>query len=143
MITKTVNKIARNIDGTADLSDDELLALVKKAYRKTAKICSRGVWGYNQHYASASGAIWRAYGQSMLTDLGLSNDWQSGFAEGFEYTGTDWTYWHETGEWNKVPLPEPRGSEDFNKGFEKGKWVADQVFHHWPESPDIHSVPEG
>ena|SRR5581483_11501518 len=139
MITKTVNKIARNIDGKADLTDDELLALVKKAYRKTAKICSRGVWGYNKHYASASGAIWKAYGQSMLTDLGFSDDWQTGFAEGFEYTGREWLP-DLSGQYN---VAEPRGSEDFNQGFEKGKWVADQVFHHWPDSPTVDSVPEG
>jgi hypothetical protein len=125
MITRTVNKIARNIDGMADLSDDELLALVKKAYRKTAKIASRGVWGFTKDYASASGAIWRAYGHNMLSELGYSQDWQDGFAAGFESTGTEFL-----------------GSGDFNAGFAKGKWIADQVFHHWPDSPDIYSVPE-
>jgi hypothetical protein len=125
MITKTVNKIVRNIDGACDLSDEELLALVKKAYRKTAKICSRGVWGYDKHYASASGALWKAYGNGILSDMGYSIAWQRGFAEGFECTGGHFL-----------------GSEDFNKGFEKGKWIADQVFHHWPDSPDVDSVPE-
>lgn len=145
MITKTVNKIARDIDGKANLSDDELLALVKKAYRKTAKICSRGCWGYNKHYASASGAIWRAYGHGMLTDLGYSQEWQDGFAEGFEYTGSrwDWDLYEATdGKEHNTLVPEPRGGADFNTGFEKGKWIADQVFHHWPDSPDIYSVPE-
>lgn len=136
MITQTVNNVRRTIDGIS-VNDKELLALVQKAYRRTAKIVSRGVEGHNEHYASACGVLELAFGQNFLTELGFSQDWHRGFHQGFEFTGKRWE-----GPLNQVPYAKPVGAEDFNTGFQKGEWVADQVLHHWPDSPDIHSVPE-
>lgn len=131
--------IRRNIDGKVTLSDEKLVALVKKAYKRTAKICSRGVLqsgplsAVNDSYASASGAMREAFGTDVFDSLGFSQSWQSGFIEGFE-----WKYFpHEP----VFPWWPDGKDSDFLTGFEKGKMVAVAVFS-WPESPKVGDKPQ-
>lgn len=96
-----------------------------KAYKRTALIPSRGVWGYNKTYASASGAIIKAFGEFPALD-----EWRDGFDLGFEHG-------HE-------PQPELLTygcSKEFAKAFNLGHAVAVAIFD-WPDSPDIYSKPE-
>lgn len=111
--------IRRTIDGTVEFTDDELIELVKTAYTRTKKIPSRGVWGYNQHYASATGAIEAAFG-SIRSLLGVDYHWLVGFNYGFEHT------------FGTVRMR----TEEFNRGFFTGKAVAEAIFS-WPDSPKV------
>lgn len=146
--------IRRNIDGKCTMSDEELVALVKNAYKRTAKICSRGVRDFTvtapgpwyegigfvpaEHYASASGAMCLAFGEDVFDQLGFSQAWQSGFVGGFEWKYTER---HIVPHFND-PYHWPHGNDpDFRIGFEKGKMVAAAVFS-WPESPKVGDKPQ-
>lgn len=122
-------KIRRTIDGGYTRPDTrQLVALVKEAYLRTALIPSRGVWGYSRHYASAAGALAKAFRWPISDFLpGTPREWQDGFIEGFEYTkGAE--------PWDAL-LP-----GEYRLGFLEGRRVAEEIFN-WPDAPDIHSEP--
>jgi len=100
-----------------------------KAYKRIALIPSRGVWGFNKHYASASGAMIKAYGEFPQV---TNQDWLNGFDLGFEQ-GQDYA--------SKMDLLTYGNSTQFVKGFQMGHAVAVAVFD-WPDAPDIDSKPE-
>jgi hypothetical protein len=128
-----MKNLHQTIDGSCTMSAQQLIVLIKKAYKKTALIPSRGVWGYNKYYASASGALLKAFGEFPQVS---NKDWLDGFDVGFEHSD----------------IPTPTGmhcnvnvdneSSQFKEGFNFGKIVAKEIFFNWPDSPTIHSVPE-
>ena len=117
-------------DGTCTMTEDQLVSLVMKAYKRTALIPSRGVWGKNKHYASASGVLLEAYGEFPQV---TNQDWLNGFDLGFEqgegYTRSD------------VEMLNFGQSKEFAKGFDMGHAVALAIFD-WPDAPDKYSKPE-
>ena len=138
-----MDKLRRDIDGNCEFANDQdLLAAVKEAYLRTAKIASRGVgMGSNKNYASAAHAYYEAYGLWP----GKNKQWLYGFVEGFECVNRrrpgDFEF--EENNWRPNAITGPTSAHpDYLEGFESGEFVADQIFHHWPESPDIHSKPK-
>jgi len=121
--------VNQTLDGSCNLKEDQLIRLVMKAYKRTALIPSRGVWGFNKHYASASGAMIKAYGEFPQV---TNQDWLNGFDLGFEQ-GSDYA--------QQMDLLTYGNSNLFVKGFQMGHAVAIAVFD-WPDAPDIDSKPE-
>lgn len=113
------------------MSEDQLIRLVKKAYKRTALIPSRGVWGIspNERYGSATGALIEAFGEFPQT---ASPDWISGFDLGFEQ--------HYCSQ-QQIEMLTFGSPKDFAKGFLFGLAVGTAIFQ-WDDAPDIHSKPE-
>ncbi len=122
--------IHQSFDGSFLMTENQLISLVMKAYKKTALIPSRGVWGYNKHYASASGALHKAFGEFPQV---TNEDWLNGFDMGFEQSDG-----YIQGEREMLAYGT---SKEFEKGFIMGHKVAEAIFN-WPDSPTIYSVPE-
>lgn len=121
--------VVNTIDGSCTLTENELIRLVMKAYKRTALIPSRGVWGYNKSYASATGALQKAFGEfPQVTNAEWLNGFDLGFEHGYEYG-------------NNLDMLTYGTSKEFIKGFQMGHAVAVAVFD-WPDSPDIYSTPE-
>jgi hypothetical protein len=139
-----MHKRRRTIDGHYDFTDEELLESVKEAYLRLAKIPSRSVgMGSNEHYASAGHAYWEAFGEWP----GNSRQWLYGFVEGFEClpdgnnTGMDELLVLAGVNSTRIQGPSS-GNPEYLKGFNSGMYIADQIFHHWPDSPNIYSTPK-
>lgn len=131
--------------GFGHLDEDQIVKMVKMCYHKIAKIPSRGVWGYNTHYASAAGAL----AKGLKTDIndflpGFSYDWQEGFKYGFESVGNPPTVYMSKDE---VYLRHHNSqthvltSREWCRGFNVGQYVANAIFS-WEDSPNIHSTPQ-
>lgn len=121
--------VHQTTDGSCTMNEHMLVTLVMKAYKRTALIPSRGVWGYNKHYASASGALNKAFGEFPQVS---NQDWLNGFDLGFEQG-------HEYGA--KMDMLTYGNSKEFVKGFIMGHKVAVEIFE-WPDSPTVDSKPE-
>lgn len=109
-----------SIDGTCILTEKQLIQLVMKAYKRTALIPSRGIWGFNHSFASASGAMIKAFGEFPQV---TQRDWIDGFDLGFEtiHSADLLTYGQTKG---------------FIRGFTMGQTVAIAIFN-WSDSPNI------
>ncbi len=137
-----MHKRRRTIDGELEFSDQELVEAVKEAYLRLAKIPSRSVgMGSNAHYACAAHAYWEAYGEWPG-----KRQWLDGFVEGFECVPARTTQMEEClvlAGVNSVNITGPTSDDPkYLQGFKSGQYVADQIFHHWPNSPNIHSKPK-
>lgn len=141
-----MHKKRRTIDGTLDFNNQELLEAVKEAYLRLAKIPSRSVgMGSNQHYASAAHAFFEAFGFWP----GNTRQWLYGFVEGFECIQRNEGRWTTIDETlvlagvndNKITGP-TSDNPDYLRGFDSGLYVADEIFHNWLDSPNIHSEPK-
>lgn len=115
---------AISLDGSCTMTVNQIVDLVKQAYTQIQLIPSRGVSkGFNEHYASATGALVKAFGQfPQVTNV----DWLEGFDIGFE-----------NGHKENLNLLNNK-TYQFIKGFKIGTEVSIQIFN-WPDSPNINS----
>lgn len=122
--------INQTTDGSCTMSVRQLVRLVMTAYKRTAIIPSRGVWGHKKRYASASGVLILAFGEfPQVTD----QEWLNGFDLGFEQ-GEGYTM-------SEIEMLSYGNTKEFAKGFQMGHVVALEIFD-WPDAPDIYSKPE-
>lgn len=117
---------AMSLNGSCTMTVDQIVDLVKQAYTQVQLIPSTGVWGFSKHYASATGALVKAFGQfPQVTD----QDWINGFDLGFE----------QGRQYNKdFDLLTYGNTRQFVEGFKVGTEVAIQIFA-WPDAPNVNS----
>lgn len=102
----------------------QIVSLTKQAYTLVQLIPSTGVWGHDKHYASASGALIKAFGEfPQVTDQEWLNGFDLGFEQGRQYDTELLTYGN---------------TRRFIEGFKIGTEVAKEIFD-WPDAPDVNS----
>lgn len=117
---------AMSLTGSCTMSVDQIVDLVKQAYTIVQLIPSTGVWGFSKHYASATGALIKAFGEFPQV---RDQEWLNGFDLGFEKYTKDFD------------LLTFGNSRQFIEGFKIGTQVAIEIFN-WEDAPNVHSQEE-